>query len=152
MRKELVEELGSIPEAGERSPETGHVWLAMQECVRGLSRSPTKIKRSSGEVPMADWSTKCTSRESWTHSGRRLSQVCERGGRGLLKDKCWSFPPASEREARMDDPTPRSKKDRETECVLGGSCSQARAPIFLICCSGPSFSLTANRKSKTQPR
>jgi len=31
----------------------------------------------------------------------------------------------------MDDPTPRSKKDWETECVLGGSCSQARAPIFL---------------------
>jgi hypothetical protein len=30
----------------------------------------------------------------------------------------------------MDDPTPRSKKDRETECVTGGSCSQARAPIL----------------------
>jgi hypothetical protein len=28
----------------------------------------------------------------------------------------------------MDDPTPRSKKDRETECVLGGSCSQASSP------------------------
>ncbi len=41
-----------------------------------------------------------------------FTQVCERGGRGLLNDKCWSFPPASEREARMDDPTHRSKKDR----------------------------------------
>src|SRR5579863_2807097 len=71
-------------------------------------------------------------RESWTQSGRRLSQVRERGGRGLLKDECWSFPPASEREARMDDPTPRSKKGRETECVLGGSCSQARALIFIL--------------------
>jgi hypothetical protein len=30
----------------------------------------------------------------------------------------------------MDDPTPRSKKDRETECVFRGFRSQARAPFF----------------------
>lgn len=43
-----------------------------------------------------DWPTACTYRNSWTHSDKRLSQVCERGGRGLLKDECWSFPPTFE--------------------------------------------------------
>src|SRR5579863_10722667 len=87
-------------------------------------------------------------RESWTQSGRRLSQVRERGGRGLLKDECWSFPPAAEREARMDDPTPRSKKGRETECVLGGSCSQARAPIYFDFIFGSAF--LSDRSPHTQ--
>src|SRR3984957_353835 len=72
--------------------------------------------------------------KTWTHSDRRLSQVRERGGRGLLKDECWSFPPASEREARMDDPTRRSKKGRQWNASLGGSCSQARAPVLISPC------------------
>ena len=79
-----------------------------------------------------DWSLACIAIQTWTHSDRRLTQVLERGGRGLLQDKCWSFPPASEREARMDDPTPRSKKDRETECVFRGPRSQARAPFLFL--------------------
>jgi len=37
----------------------------------------------------------------------------------------------------MDDPTPRSKKDRETECVFWGSRSQARAPFYFICAKQP---------------
>jgi len=51
------------------------------------------------EVNAGDWHTACNTRNSWTHSDGRLTQDFERGGRGLLMDKCWSFPPASEREA-----------------------------------------------------
>jgi hypothetical protein len=92
--------------------------------------SSTKI-RESWQVKMCGiWSLSCIAIRTWTHSGRRLSRVFERGGRGLLQDLCRSFPPASEREARMDDPTRRSKKDRQTECVFRGSRSQARAPFF----------------------
>ena len=131
MSAELVGKKGAIPEVGERSPETGFSTLCERsENSRGTAGTSTKIRESCDGRWTEDWPTACTIRKSWTHSDRRLSQVCERGGRGLLKDECWSFPPASEREARMDDPTPRSKKGRETECVLGGSCSQARAPIF----------------------
>src|SRR5713101_5689538 len=53
------------------------------------------------------------------HSDRRSTLFGERGGRGLFAGWRRSFPPASEREARMDDPTPRPKKGRETECPLG---------------------------------
>jgi hypothetical protein len=52
----------------------------------------------------------------------------------------------------MDDPTPRSKKGRETECVLGGSCSQARAPIFFIPSLGTRFLRMAYRISKARTR
>jgi len=30
----------------------------------------------------------------------------------------------------MDDPTPRSKKDRETECVFGGFLFPSKSPLF----------------------
>ena len=94
----------------------------------GSARRSTKIRKSFDEMGGRNWPAACNSRKSWTYSDRRLSQVCERGGRGLLKDECWSFPPASEREARMDDPTPRSKKGRETECVFRGPLFPSKGP------------------------
>src|ERR1035437_657766 len=81
---------------------------------------------------MRNWRSSCTAIPTWTHSDKRLSQVLERGGRGLLQDECWSFLPASEMEARMDDPTRRSKKGRQMECVFRGPCSQARAPYLFL--------------------
>src|ERR1700722_1040183 len=43
-----------------------------------------------------------------------------------------SFPPASEREARMDDPTPRSRKRRSgTECVFGALVPK-RGPLSIL--------------------
>ena len=55
-------------------------------------------------------------------------QYCRRGGRGLLVGLRRSYPPASEREARMDDPTPR----REPGNGMRPSrlLSQAGASIF----------------------
>ena len=137
--EDRVRRIGAIPEAGERSPETGFMSLATRRKLQTLVGTLTKVRKSWDGISTQDWPNACNSRKTWTHSDKRLSQVRERGGRGLLKDECWSFPPASEREARMDDPTPRSKKGRETECVLGGSCSQAWAPIFLYFILGPRF-------------
>jgi hypothetical protein len=137
---------GKVPFPSRESvlPKQDFPRLRERESDRGSTGTSTKIRESCHEIWTQDWPTACTIWNSWTHSDRRLSQVCERGGRGLLKDECWSFPPASEREARMDDPTPRSKKGRETECVLGGSCSQARAPIFFIFCRDPRFTFTTH--------
>jgi hypothetical protein len=103
------------------------------EIAVGSARRSTKIRVFIDEIGTRDWPAACNRRESWTHSDRRLSQVREREGRGLLKDECWSFPPASEREARMDDPTPRSKKGRETECVFRGLLFPSKGPhLFLF--------------------
>jgi hypothetical protein len=112
---------------GEQFP-TWEIVLPKQDFVRGCEEqsedgpvgTSTRIRKSRHEARDEDWPAACINRKMQTHSDRRLSQVRERGGRGLLKDECRSFPPASEREARMDDPTPRSKKDRETECVDRG--------------------------------
>ena len=140
---------GRFPRRESVLPKQDFRRLLERENDRSSTGTSTKIRKSCDEKWTKDWPTACIIWNSWTHSDRRLSQVRERGGRGLLKDECWSFPPASEREARMDDPTPRSKKGRETECVLGGSCSQARAPIFFIFCRGPRFALTTHGKVTT---
>jgi hypothetical protein len=42
---------------------------------------------------------------------KRVEESGERGGRGLFDAFLNSFPPASEREARMDDPTRRCEND-----------------------------------------
>ena len=42
---------------------------------------------------------------------KRVEKSYERGGRGLFGAFQNSFPPASEREARMDDPTRRCEND-----------------------------------------
>jgi hypothetical protein len=49
---------------------------------------------------------------------------------GLARHFCRSFPPASEREARMDDPTRRCENDTGIETCLPGLPSQAGAPLF----------------------
>ncbi len=117
-----------IPEVGGCPPETGFAARKIEASARGASGNPSKLKELCEPRNTPDWHVECNSKDSWTHSGKRLTQVCERGGRGLLNDECWSFPPASEREARMDDPTPRSKKDRETECVFRGLLFPSRSP------------------------
>jgi hypothetical protein len=117
--KRAVEIRGDIPEAGAGIPES----------VRGAGVARVPVKRSdwnSNKYKEFLWRQESEGlergvheEETLAHSERRSSRVFERGGRGLLRDLCRSFPPASEREARMDDPTPRSKKDRETECAFG---------------------------------
>jgi hypothetical protein len=55
------------------------------------------------------------------------------GGRGPLIGRNGSFPPASEREARMDDPMGlQSPTAGPKERDLWGSRSQARAPSFFL--------------------
>ena len=79
-----------------------------------------KLRRDNElQVPIfiRDWPFACTMKRRG-HSEKRSTLISERGGRGLLVGWRRSFPPASEREARMDDPTPRLKS-RETECPLG---------------------------------
>ncbi len=51
------------------------------------------------------------------------------GGRGPCTGENEALPPASEREARMDDPRPGSPKPG-LRSVLRGSRSQAGAPLF----------------------
>jgi len=46
-----------------------------------------------------------------------FAEESERGGRGLLANRSRTSPPASEREARMDDPT-RRLQSRKMECTL----------------------------------
>ena len=116
------------------------------EIAVGSARRSTKIRVFIDEIGTRDWPAACNRRESWTHSDRRLSQVREREGRGLLKDECWSFPPASEREARMDDPTPRSKKGRETECVFRGLLFPSKGPHLFYFYFGPTLTRIVHRK------
>src|SRR5579863_5836343 len=111
-RREFAEETARFPRWEVALPKQDLPYMRSGEIRRSSMRRSTKIRKSCDMVSRGNWPAACTIREPWTHSGRRLSQVRERGGRGLLKDKCWSFPPASEREARMDDPTHRSKKGR----------------------------------------
>src|ERR1700681_1239509 len=51
-------------------------------------------------------------------------------GRGLLAIFCRSFPPASEREARMDDPTRRCANDTDNGTRLLGAPGPKREPHF----------------------
>jgi hypothetical protein len=71
----------------------------------------------------------------WTCVGRvptRSAPTGTWGGRGPLIGRNGSFPPASEREARMDDPMGlQSPTAGPKERDLWGSRSQARAPSFL---------------------
>jgi hypothetical protein len=93
---------------------------------------PTKIRESFCLENAWIWSISCIAIRTWTHSDRRLTQVLERGGRGLLQDECWSFPPASEREARMDDPTPRSRKRRSGNGMrLSGLLFPSKGPVLI---------------------
>src|SRR5579859_3187962 len=55
----------------------------------------------------------------------------ERGGRGLLVTFHNSFPPASEREARMDDPTRRCENDTGNETHSPGLPIPSGGPIFV---------------------
>src|SRR5579863_1576450 len=109
---ESVGKKGAIPDVGESTPETGFTARMIKENVKRRILTINKNKEILRRHPKTRMARILHYRNPWTHSDRRLSQVRERGGRGLLKDECWSFPPASEREARMDDPTHRSKKDR----------------------------------------
>ena len=68
--------------------------------------------------------------ENRGHSERRSTLFGERGGRGLFAGWRRSFPPASEREARMDDPTPRPKKGRETECPFGAPVPKQEPHLY----------------------
>jgi hypothetical protein len=120
----------AIPEVGEHPPETERARRSVRQNVAGRGQNVNKHNEVLTAARQKDWHHACTGRDSWAHSDRRLSQVRERGGRGLLKDECRSFPPASEREARMDDPTPRSKKDRETECAFRGALVPKQEPPF----------------------
>ena len=129
--RNFLERKGRFPRWESALPKQD--WRHVEAHKNSKSRAgrSTKIRRFCGGISTKDWPAACTIKKSWTHSDRRLSQVCERGGRGLLKDECWSFPPASEREARMDDPTPRSRKRRPGNGMrLLGLSSQARAPLF----------------------
>jgi len=49
----------------------------------------------------------------------------------LLADFRGSLPPASEREARMDDPTLRCENDAGNEMHLSGLPIPSGGPIFL---------------------
>ncbi len=60
-------------------------------------------------------------------------EKAKRGGRGLLAGFHGSFPPASEREARMDDPTLRRENDAGNETRLSGLPIPSGGPIFLSC-------------------
>ncbi len=57
------------------------------------------------------WLPSCTTLPPWARFGRRNSRIASEGEGACLLDFCGSFPPASEREARMDDPTRRCEKD-----------------------------------------
>jgi len=108
----------AIPEAGGGSPKIGWNSVGSVQQFYDLGR---KINKNKGRAQIEQGRGLARSvhyTKTWTHSDRRLSQVRERGGRGLLEDECWSFPPASEREARMDDPTRRSKKGRQWNASL----------------------------------
>src|SRR5882762_8480550 len=64
------------------------------------------------------------------------------GGRGLLVSLSRSFPPASEREARMDDPTRWCENDASNGTRLPGLPLQSGGPTFLPpprCESNPLF-------------
>src|SRR6266568_1508314 len=64
-------------------------------------------------------------------SSDELSRTTKRGGRGLLVVLGGSFPPASEREARMDDPTRWCENDASNgNAPYGAPGSQAGAPFF----------------------
>src|ERR1700745_4010859 len=52
------------------------------------------------------------------------------GGRGLLGEMQGPLPPASEREARMDDPRIRCEREAGYETCFQDSRSQAGAPFF----------------------
>jgi hypothetical protein len=76
------------------------------------------------------WSQACTSAGVLARSNDEL-RVASEGGRGSLVAFPNSFPPASEREARMDDPTRRCENDTDSgSALLRGSCSQARPHFF----------------------
>jgi hypothetical protein len=105
--------------------------LALNEAVRFSS---TRVK----SLKMETWDTRAASRFGpptciWPCVGRvptRSAPTSSWGGRGPLTGRNGSFPPASEREARMDDPMIRSRLGRIKERDLWGSRSQARAPSF----------------------
>jgi len=61
----------------------------------------------------------------------RVEESGERGGRGLLVTFHNSFPPASEREARMDDPTRRCENDTDNETHSPGPPIPSGGLIFL---------------------
>jgi hypothetical protein len=60
------------------------------------------------------------------------SGVTKRGGRGLLATVNNSFPPASEREARMDDPTRRCENDTGNETRLSGPPIPSGGPFYFL--------------------
>jgi len=58
-------------------------------------------------------------------------ELAKRGGRGLLAGFRGSLPPASEREARMDDPTLRCENDAGNEMHHSGLPIPSGGPIFM---------------------
>ena len=59
-------------------------------------------------------------------------ELAKRGGRGLLAGFRGSLPPASDREARMDDPTLRCENDTGNEMHLSGLPIPSGGPIFCL--------------------
>lgn len=63
-------------------------------------------------------------------SSRRFVGIGKARGKGLACRFCGSFPPASEREARMDDPTLRCENDTGNETRLSGLSIPSDSPIL----------------------
>ena len=76
--------------------------------------------------------------------------MAKRGGRGLLAGFRGSFPPASEREARMDDPTLRCENDAGNETRLSGLPIPSGGPIFSLSCQSSVFSPQFSNNIHTQ--
>jgi hypothetical protein len=65
-------------------------------------------------------------------SVRRFVGIGKARGKGLACRFRGPFPPASEREARMDDPTLRCENDTGMRRTFRGYRSQAVAPFFCL--------------------
>jgi hypothetical protein len=121
-----------FPEAGVAVPESGFQGLAGDAPSRAVPWNINKNKEIVIEKQYSGLVTGVHDVQTWAHSDRRSLRAFEREGRGSLEGLCCSSPPASEREARMDDPTPRSKKDRETECVFGALVLKREPSLFSV--------------------
>jgi hypothetical protein len=62
---------------------------------------------------------------------RRVNRMASEGERGLLANSGDALPPASEREARMDDPTSRCENDAGLGARLLELLISIRSSFFL---------------------
>ena len=95
----------------------------VKSCIcKGIGKSSRS--RTDGGAFAWRWDVGCVSVDG-------SQELAKRGGRGLLADFRGSLPPASEREARMDDPTLRCENDAGNEMHLSGLPIPSGGPIFL---------------------